>query len=74
MDFHQTSLNFVGISTVVCGSFWGLKKIKMATIAIITKVQNMLNYFTWHMIFLQGFIKFDQGISEKLSGQKCVEE
>jgi hypothetical protein len=21
--------------------------------------------FTWHMIFLQGFIKFDQGISEK---------
>jgi hypothetical protein len=30
--------------------------------------------FTWHMIFLQGFIKFDQGISEKSSGQKCVEE
>jgi hypothetical protein len=29
---------------------------------------------TWHMIFLQGFIKFDQGISEKSSGQKCVEE
>jgi hypothetical protein len=26
------------------------------------------------MIFLQGFIKFDQGISEKSSGQKCVEE
>jgi hypothetical protein len=30
--------------------------------------------FTWHMIFLQGFIKFDQGISEKSSGQNCVEE
>jgi hypothetical protein len=22
-SFPQTSLNFVGISTVVCGSFWG---------------------------------------------------
>jgi hypothetical protein len=22
-SFHQTSWNFVGISTVVCGSFWG---------------------------------------------------
>jgi hypothetical protein len=27
-SFHQTSWNFVGISTVVCGSFWGLKKIQ----------------------------------------------
>jgi hypothetical protein len=26
------------------------------------------------MIFLQGFIKFDQGISEKSRRQKCVEE
>jgi hypothetical protein len=25
--------------------------------------------FPWHMIFLQGFIKFDQGISEKCVGQ-----
>jgi hypothetical protein len=25
-SFHQTSSNFVGISTVVHGSFWGLKK------------------------------------------------
>ena len=25
------------------------------------------------MIFLQGFIKFDQGISEKRDGQKCAE-
>jgi hypothetical protein len=25
--------------------------------------------FTWHMIFLQGFIKFDQGISDKCVGQ-----
>ena len=30
--------------------------------------------FTWHMIFLQCFIKFDQGISEKSSRQKCLEE
>jgi hypothetical protein len=27
------------------------------------------NNFTWHMIFLLGFIKFDQGISEKCAGQ-----
>ena len=32
-SFHQTSWNFVGISTVVCGSFWGLNKFKMAAIA-----------------------------------------
>jgi hypothetical protein len=25
------------------------------------------------MIFLQGFIKFDQGISEKSEGQSCAE-
>jgi hypothetical protein len=43
--------------------------ISMATAAIL-KNQPL----TWHMIFLQGFIKFDQGISEKSSGQKCVEE
>ena len=43
-SFHQTSWNFVGISTVVCGSFWGgggvEKKIKMAATAMVTKVQN----------------------------------
>ena len=27
-SFHQTSWNFVGISTVVCGSFWGVEKIQ----------------------------------------------
>jgi hypothetical protein len=26
------------------------------------------------MIFLQGFIKFDQGISEKSDGQNCAEK
>jgi hypothetical protein len=36
-------INFVGISTVVCGSFWGLKKFKMAAVAMVTKVQKMLN-------------------------------
>jgi hypothetical protein len=25
------------------------------------------------MIFIQGFIKFDQGISEKSDGQNCAE-
>jgi hypothetical protein len=29
--------------------------------------------FTWHMIFLQGFIKFEQGISEKSDGQNYAE-
>ena len=34
-------IHFVGIFTVVCGSFWGVeKKIKMATVAMVTKVQN----------------------------------
>jgi hypothetical protein len=27
-SFHQTSSNFVGISTVVCGSFWCVAKIQ----------------------------------------------
>jgi hypothetical protein len=27
-SFHQTSCNFVGISTVVCGSFWGVEQIQ----------------------------------------------
>jgi hypothetical protein len=27
-SFHQTSWNFIGISTVVCGSFWGVDKIQ----------------------------------------------
>jgi hypothetical protein len=54
-SFYQTSWNFVGISTVVCGSFWGLKKFKMAAVAMVTKVQKMLNslhtadpFETWH--------------------------
>ena len=33
-------IHFVGISTVVCDSFWGLKKFKMAAVAMVTKVQN----------------------------------
>jgi hypothetical protein len=27
-SFYQTSSNLVEISTIVCGSFWGLKKIQ----------------------------------------------
>jgi hypothetical protein len=27
-SFHQTSWTFVGISTVVCGSFWRVEKIQ----------------------------------------------
>jgi hypothetical protein len=34
-------IHFVGISTIVCGSFWGgLKKFKMAAVAMVTKAQN----------------------------------
>jgi hypothetical protein len=33
-------IHFVGISTVVCGSFWGVEKFKMVAIAMVTKVQN----------------------------------
>jgi hypothetical protein len=39
-SFHQTSCNFVGISTV---AFDGLKKFKMAAVAMVTKAQKMLN-------------------------------
>jgi hypothetical protein len=46
----------------------------MATAAILKKINPSQHSFTWHMIFLQSFIKFDQGIPEKSSGQKCVEE
>jgi hypothetical protein len=33
------------------------------------KINPYRHNFTWHIIFLQGFIKFDQGISEKCVGQ-----
>jgi hypothetical protein len=36
------------------------------------KINPTQHNFTWHMIFLQGFIMFDQGISKKSSRQKCV--
>ena len=42
-SFYQTSWNFVGISTVECGSFWGSNKFKMAAVAMVPKVQKMLN-------------------------------
>jgi hypothetical protein len=30
-SFHQTSWNFVGISTIVCGSFWRVEQIQRST-------------------------------------------
>jgi hypothetical protein len=33
-------IHIVGITTVVWENFWELKKIKMAAIAMVTKVQN----------------------------------
>ena len=41
-SFHQTSRNFVGISTVVCGSFRGFKKFKMAAVGMAAKCKNPL--------------------------------
>jgi hypothetical protein len=46
----------------------------MATAAILKKINPSKHNFTWHMIFLPGYINFDEGISEKSSGQKYVEE
>jgi hypothetical protein len=46
----------------------------MATAAILKKINPEGHNFTWHMIFLQGFIKFDQGIFEKCVGRKKEEE
>jgi hypothetical protein len=47
--------------------FFSILAISMATTAILKKIT--LKMTTWHMIFLQGFIKFDLGISEKCVGQ-----
>ena len=54
--------------------FFSILAVSMATATILKKINPYQHNFTWHMIFLQGFIKFDQGISEKSSGEKCVEE
>ena len=50
-SFHQTSSNFVGISTVVCGNFRGLHKFKMSGVVMVTKVQKMLNSLQTPKIF-----------------------
>ena len=76
--FYQVSL--ISVRRVTCyDHFWvfhffSILAVSMAMEAILKKSTLKKHNFTWHMIFLQGFIKFDQGISEKLSGQKCVEE
>jgi hypothetical protein len=61
-SFHQISCNFVGISTVVCGSFWGGggggKKLKMGAGAMVTKGQKMLNSPQTSKS-LRCFMKFD---------------
>ena len=49
--------------------FLSIFDVSMATAAIFKKINPYRHNFTWHMIFLQGFVKFDQGISEKSSGQ-----
>jgi hypothetical protein len=49
--------------------FFSILAVSMATAAILKKSTLKGTTFTWHMIFLQGFIKFDQGISEKCVGE-----
>jgi hypothetical protein len=39
--------------------------VSMATAAILKKINAIQHNFSWHMIFLQGFIKFVHDISEK---------
>ena len=45
--------------------FFSILAVSMATAAILKKINPIQHNFTWRMIFLQGFINFDQGISEK---------
>jgi hypothetical protein len=54
--------------------FFSILTVYMATAAILKKSnsKSTTSHGIWYS--LQGFIKFDQGISEKSSGQKCVEE
>jgi hypothetical protein len=54
-SFHQTSWNFVEISTVVCGSFWGVEKIQNGGHCHGNQGAKMLNslqaadpFETWH--------------------------
>jgi hypothetical protein len=54
-SFHQTSWNFVGISTVVCGSFWRVEKIQNGGCCHGNQGAKMLNslqtadpFETWH--------------------------
>jgi hypothetical protein len=49
--------------------FFSILAVFMATTAILKKSTLKKDNFTWHMIFLQGFIKLDQGISEIWVGQ-----
>jgi hypothetical protein len=80
MLFYQVSS--ISVWRVTCYDhfcvfiFFSILAVSMATAAILKKstLTSTTHNFTWHMIFPQGFIKFDQGISEKSSGQKCVEE
>ena len=48
--------------------------VTMAVAAILNFFNPPKSCHTLRWIFLQSFVKFDQGISEKSSGQKCVEE
>ena len=46
-SFHQASWNFVGISTVVCGSFWGVEQIQNGG-QMLNSLQTGDPFETWH--------------------------
>jgi hypothetical protein len=58
------------MATVAIETAKMLKKLKNTKMNIANgshfeKINNIQHNFSWHMIFLQGFIKFDQDFSEK---------
>ena len=50
--FHQISWSFVGIATIECGSYWGLKQFKMAAVAMVNQGANNVKFTPNFTIFL----------------------
>jgi hypothetical protein len=69
--FRKIYIQLIGITETRNGKLvaLGWKQLLQDKLDNFEKIYPKRNNFTWHMIFLQGFIKFDQGISEKCVGQ-----
>jgi hypothetical protein len=75
----STDTDFIGLSrSTRCGcshrSVWQLLRFEQVQNGGRCHGSQGAKNVKFTLIFLQGFIKFDQGISEKSSGEKCVEE